>query len=344
MKTPATSQILIGLSLICCNALVSCAPTGGGGGDGLDNGMSDNNGNNNANDNGNDNNNGEDPDPGEIDGEVSGDFNATEGLTLGTAGIELTVPADAAPSSNSITLRPLSESDLVESGLPADGGFDQGVELLPGGTTFGAPVEISVMLAHAPAIETLNVLRFDESMGLWSGTDIVATVSEDGTNATFELNSFSSYSPWNPPLPPGDVSIADGEIIAGSGLYSGQPFSVFPGYVNTMASLTYSPFGNVFALSLINEDLENPMTGDLITLAGGLHSTEVRRLDQGVIVGLVTPVGGLSGPSIYEDGTSPVPKPVTGIMYLRKDATQWKVDVYAAYEGGIFFGQAVGDL
>lgn len=86
------------------------------------------------------------------------------------------------------------------------------------------------------------------------------------------------------------------------------------------------------------------MTGDLITLAGGLHATEVRRIDQGVIVGLVTPVGGLTGPSIYSDGMSPVPKPVTGIMYLRKDAAQWKVDVYCAYEGGIFFGQAVGDL
>lgn len=340
MKTRANSQILIVLSLLCCNALVSCAPTGGGGGGGNgapDDGMMDDGGDNGNNSDG-------DPDPGEMTGPVSGEFNATEGLILGTEGIALHMAAHAAPSNSSITLRPLSESDLVESGLPEDGGFDQGMELLPSGTTFAAPVEISVMLAHAPAIETLNVLRLDEALGMWSGTDIVATVSDDGTVATFELQSFSSYAPWNPPLPPGDVAIEDGEIIAGTGLYSGQPFSVFPGYVNTMASLTYSPFGNVFALSLLNVDLENPMTGDLITLAGGLHSTEVRRLDQGVIVGLVTALGGLSGPSIYEDGTSPVPKPVTGIMYLRKDATQWKVDVYAAYEGGIFFGQAVGDL
>ena len=277
-------------------------------------------------------------------GDVSGEFDAVDGLELASEGIELTVSPDAAPTSAMITLRPLSESELVAVGLPEDGGFDQGMELLPSGTSFAAPVEIRVMLAHAPAIETLNVLRFDETLGMWSGTDIVAAVSDDGTNATFELSGFSSYTPWNPPLPPGDVAIEDDEIIAGSGLYSGQPFSVFPGYVNTMASLTYSPFGNVFALSLINVDLENPMTGDLITLAGGLHATEVRRLDQGVIVGLVTAVGGLSGPSIYEDGTSPIPKPVTGIMYLRKDATQWKVDVYCAYQGGIFFGQAVGDL
>ena len=341
MKKNATFQVLMALILLLAVSVLSCAPPvgGDGGDDGSDNGMSDDNGNNNANDD-----NGEDPDTGEMEGEMSGDFSASEGLTLDTAGIELTIPADAAPSNNSITLRPLSDSDLVEAGLPEGGGFDQGMELLPSGTTFAVPVEISVMLAHAPAIETLNVLRFDETLGMWSGTDIVATVSEDGTNATFELSSFSSYSPWNPPLPPGDVAIEDGEIIAGSGLYSGQPFSVFPGYVNTMASLTYSPFGNVFALSLINEDLENPMTGDLITLAGGLQSTEVRRLDQGVMVGLVTAVGGLSGPSIYEDGTSPVPKPVTGIMYLRRDATQWKVDVYCAFEGGIFFGQAVGDL
>jgi len=288
--------------------------------------------------------NGGDPDDGDAMGEVSGDFDADGGLELASEGIALSVPPSAMPSNSAITLRPLSESDLVDTGLPEDGGFDQGIELLPSGTTFAAPVEIQVMLAHAPAIETLNVLRFDEEIGMWSGTDIVAAVSDDGASAMFELSGFSSYAPWNPPLPPGDVAIEDGEIIAGTGLYSGQPFSVFPGYVNTMASLTYSPFGDAFALSLINEDLENPMTGDLITLAGGLHATEVRRIDQGVIVGLVTPVGGLTGPSIYSDGMSPLPKPVTGIMYLRKDATQWKVDVYAAYEGGIFFGQAVGDL
>ncbi len=32
------------------------------------------------------------------------------------------------------------------------------------------------------------------------------------------------------------------------------------------------------------------------------------------------------------------------MMYLRKTDTQWIVDVYCHYEGGIIFGQAVGDL
>ena len=322
-------------------ALFSCTPplggTNGDGGPSDDGLLPDDNGNQPVGDG----DGGQDPS--DLDGAVSGAFSAEVGLTLRSSGIELVVPSGAAPSNGTITLRPLSEAELVDSGLPRDGGFDQGMDLLPQGTTFVAPVTVRVALAHSPAVETLNVLRFDEAAGMWSGTEVVAQVSEDGTQASFELSGFSSYAPWNPPLPPGDEPIEDGEIIAGSGLYNGQPFSVFPGYTNTSASLTYSSFGDAFALSLINVDLENPMTGDNITLTAGLHATEVRRLDQGVIVGLVTPLGGITGPSIYADGTSPVPKPVTGIMYLRKNATQWTVDVYCAYEGGIFFGQAAGD-
>jgi len=332
------SNVLRVSASACLVALLSCTPPiGGGGGDngGLQTGGGGATGTDPASGGG--------MDPGAIDGEVSGVFDPDHGLTLHAEGIELIVPAGAGPSSQTISMRPLSQADLLGTGLPAESGFDRGIEFLPSGTTFLDPVMVRVALTDAPAVETLIVLRYDDVSQTWGGTDVVADVSEDGTNATFELGGFSSYALWNPPLPTGDVAIEDGEIIAGSGLFNGQPFSVLPGYTGTSASLTYSSFGDAFALSLINVDLENPMTGDNITLTAGLHATEVRRLEQGVIVGLVTPLGGITGPSVYADGTSLVPKPVTGIMYLRKSATQWIVDVYCAYEGGIVFGQAVGD-
>jgi hypothetical protein len=276
-------------------------------------------------------------------GEVSGEFSAVNGLQLATAGFELEVPPDANPSNTTITMRLLTEAELEDLGLPSGNGFEQGVSLEPSGTTFDQPVEVTVDLTTPTVLETLAVLKYDEDTGTWGDSGATATVSDDGAQATFGLTGFSSYDPWNPPVPPGTVAIEDGEIIAGTGLFEGQPFNIFPNYTNTSASLTYSPFGDVFALALINVDLENPMTGDQITLTAGLHASEVRRLEEGVILGLVTPAGGLSGPSLYFDAAS-LAKPVAGVMFLRKTATQWIVDVYCHYEGGIIFGQAVGDL
>ena len=277
-------------------------------------------------------------------GEASGTFSSVHGLTLKTAGIELNVPANANPSNTTLSMRPLTEDELADTGLPPGNGFEQGIEFGPSGTTFDSPVTVEVDLAVPTVLETLAVLRFDEETASWGDSGVTAEVSDDGATATFELSRFSSYDPWNPPVPTGTVAIGDGEIIAGTGLFEGQPFNVFPNYTNTTASLTYSPFGNVFGLSLINLDLENPMTGDLITLAAGLHATEIRDLEGGAKLGLVTPAGGLSGPSLYTDGTSMFNKPVAGVMFLRKTATQWIVDVYCHYQGGLIFGQAVGDL
>ncbi|MDO8628938.1 MAG: hypothetical protein Q7R41_00450 [Phycisphaerales bacterium] len=273
----------------------------------------------------------------------SGTFDPTAGLRLEADGFTLDVPPAANPSNATITMRRITSDERIASGLPDGFGFDDAVSFEPSGTTFGAPVEITVALTTPTTLDTLDVLRFDESAGVWTGTDITATVSADGAAATFHLTGFSSYDPWNPPLPPGSLPIGEGEIVAGTGLFEGQPFNVFPNYTNTSASLTYSAFGDVFALALINVDLENPMTGDHITLSAGLHATEVRDMEGGAKLGLVTPAGGLSGPSLYADATG-FPKPVAGVMFLRKTATHWIVDVYCHYEGGIVFGQATGEL
>jgi len=281
---------------------------------------------------------------GEVEGFDSGGFDDQTGLMLDVGSVRLIVPTDAGPSQTTLSMRLLTEEERLAGGLPTDAGFEIGFELGPAGTTFQNPVQLIVQLATPTELDTLAVLRFDEASGTFGGSDIVAVVSEEGSTATAELNGFSRYDFWNPPLPQGNVPIEEGEIVAGPGTYQGQPFSVFPGYMNTSASLTYSPYGNVFGLSLINVDLENPMTGDLITLTAGLHSTEVRRLDAGAILGLVTPAGGLSGPSFYTDGTPVFNKPVVGVMFLRKSETQWIVDVYCHYEGGLIFGQATGDL
>lgn len=273
----------------------------------------------------------------------SGTFDPTVGLRLEADGFTLDVPPAANPSNATISLRRIAVDERIASGLPDGFGFDDAVSVEPSGTSFDAPVEVTVALTTPTTLDTLDVLSFDESSGVWTGTDITAAVSADGSTATFHLTGFSSYDPWNPPLPPGSVPIGAGEIVAGTGLFEGQPFSIFPNYTNTQAYLNYSDFGDVFGLSLINMDLENPVTGDHITLSAGLHATEVRDMEGGAKLGLVTPAGGLSGPSLYEDATG-FPKPVAGVMFLRKSATHWIVDVYCHYEGGIVFGQATGEL
>ncbi len=339
----------------------ACTVPSGGSGDGgandntsntnandnqTDNGNANTNGNQNGNDNtvDNGNQNGNQNANDNTAGTVSGEFSAVDGLRLETAGFELEVPANANPSSTMISMRVLSEAELNALGLPSGFGFDQGVEFQPSGTTFDQPIEVKLVLATPTVLDTLAVLRYDDAAGTWGDGGVTATVTDAGTRAAFELTGFSFYDAWNPPVPPGTVAIGDGEIIAGTGLFEGQPFNVFANYTNTSASLTYSDFGDVFGLALINLDLENPTTGDMITLTAGLHATEVRRLEAGVILGLVTPAGGLGGPSIYSDGTPSFSKPVAGVMFLRKSATQWIVDVYCHYEGGVIFGQAVGDL
>ena len=88
-------------------------------------------------------------------------------------------------------------------------------------------------------------------------------------------------------------------------------------------------------------DATNPATGDFFSLTAGLHASQISD-NQGAKVGLVTPAGDLGGPSIYNDGG--LNKPVSGVMYLRKTSTQWIVDVYCAFEGGLVFGQASGSL
>lgn len=276
--------------------------------------------------------------PGE---EVSGTWNDVDGLTLTSGGVTLFVPPGVTPSNTNITLRAISADDELPDGVAAGDGFDAGAIFGPAGTTFSGPVTVTVTLSSAAAIDTLPVLLRDEVGGTWGWAGVDASVADDGVTATFEVTHFSSYRPWNPPPPPGDLPIEDGEIIAGTGFFSGQPFSTFPNPRAATASLAYTPFGDMFGLSLIQVDVLNPTTGDFITLAAGLHASQVFELET-ARVGLVTPVGAPSGPSLYEDGGPP--KGVSGIMYLRKSATQWMVDVYCAYEGGIIFGQASGDL
>lgn len=272
---------------------------------------------------------------------AEGTWTAAAGLQLDKDGASLSVGADAAPSSTTLTLRRLTDADLAGEGLPAGQGFEPGVELGPSGTTFAQPVRVTVPVTHAAA-GTLPVLMFDEASHRWGGAGIDAAVSADQTTASFEISHFSKYRVWDPPVPPqGTVAIGEGEIISGTGFFEGQPFNTLPNPHAASASLAYSPFGDVFGLSLIQVDATNPSTGDFIALSAGLHAAEIRD-DEGVKIALVSPVGGLSGPSIYNDGGPN--KPVAGIMFLRKSATQWLVDVYCAFEGGIIFGLASGDL
>lgn len=274
-------------------------------------------------------------------GEVGGDWTADAGLLLRAGGAELNVPQDANPSNPHLTLRPVTDAELRAGALPADQGFEAGVALGPDGATFEQPVRVSVPLKHAAVLDTLPVLVFDQDKGTWGGADLSATVSSDGLTATFEVTHFSSYSCWNPPPPAGTEPIGEGEIIAGTGSFEGSPFNTLPNPHAADASLNYSPFGNVFALSIVQVDATNPVTGDFVTLTAGLHASEIRDVS-GAKVGLVTPAGGLGGPSIFNDGGPN--KPVAGIMYLRKTATQWIVDVYCTYsDGGLIFGQAAGD-
>jgi hypothetical protein len=265
---------------------------------------------------------------------AQGTWTSSAGLDLQKDGVSLSVGTDAAPSNTQLTLRKLE-------GLPAGQGFEAGVELGPTGTTFAQPVRITVPIANAAA-QTLPVLIFDETTDRWGGAGIDATVSTDQTTASFDVTHFSRYRVWDPPVPPqGTVPIGEGEIISGTGFFEGQPFNTFPNPRAASASLAYSPFGDVFGLSLIQVDVTNPTTGDFITLSAGLHATEIRD-HEGVKIAIVSPLGGLSGPSIYNDGGQN--KPVAGLMFLRKSATQWLVDVYCAFEGGIIFGLASGDL
>lgn len=280
-------------------------------------------------------------DEGASDGELSGTWDAAAGLQLIGDGVSLMVAADATPTNAIITARRLSASELQDGGPPAGTGFDQGIAFGPSGTTFAKPVQVRLKLAMTTNLSSLPVLLLDEATGVWGDAGVTATVEEGGQAAIFEITHFSSYGVWNPPLPQGTVLIEPGEIIAGSGLFHGQPFTLTSSNDTATASLTYSPFGDVFALSVVQFDLTNPTTGDLPGLSAGLHSSIVQDIG-GVIVGLVTPGGGLSGPSLFNDGRQN--NPVSGIMYLRKQEGQWVVDAYCAYLGGIVFGQARGDL
>jgi hypothetical protein len=262
-------------------------------------------------------------------------------LALSGDGVSLTVSADATPTNSTLTARLLSADELSVGGPPAGSGFDQGVEFGPSGTTFAKPVQVRLRLVAATNVTSLPVLQFDETAGVWADAGVTASVEGGGQTAVFEVTHFSRYGVWNPPLPQGTALIAEGEIVAGSGLFHGQPFTLTSSNDTATASLTYSPFGNVFALSVIQFDLTNPTTGDLPGLSAGLHSSVVTNIG-GVIVGLVTPGGGLSGPSLFNDSRQN--HPVSGIMYLRKQDGEWVVDAYCAYTGGIVFGQARGGL
>lgn len=272
----------------------------------------------------------------------SGDWNDQDGLSLVDGNVTLDVPPTAAPTNKTLTVRALAADELLPDSVPPGSGFDAGGEFGPDGTVFDGPVEVTVTLESPAAMDTLPVLLQDEATGDWGWAGVDAKVASDGITATFEVTHFSRYRVWNPPLPRGDVPIGEGEIIAGPGNFQGQPFNTLPNPMGTNASLAYSPFGDVFGLSVMQFDVTNPATGDNISVAVGLHASRVGDVE-GARVGLVTPAGALSGPSVFVDGLSP-PKGISGIMFLRKDATHWKVDVYCAYEGGIVFGQATGEL
>lgn len=316
MRKLSVGLVLLAIAFAACTQPAGTGNSGGNGGNG--------NGGGNA-------------------GAVSGTFNAATGLQLQTTGIQLTVPVNANPSNTTITVTPLSETELANSGLPSGNGFELGVRLEPSGTTFDVAVQVTVELSTATELAELAVLTFDEALQAWVDSGIRATVIDNGSKAQFEVTHFTDYDVWNPPVPRGTVAIGADEIVAGTGFFEGQPFNTFPSPQAATASLTYSPFGNLFALALIQVDATNPVTGDHITLSAGLHASENRMMEGGAVLGLITPAGDLGGPSLYEDATG-FPKPVAGVMFLRKSATQWIVDVYAHYEGGLIFGQASGDL
>lgn len=276
-------------------------------------------------------------------GSVQGAFDPATGLHMETAGITLDVPPAGTPSNSTISMRRLAASDLADLGLAAGNGFDDGIEFGPSGTTFAAPAEVDVLLTNPTTLDHLAVLAFDDAAQAWGDSGVEANVTENGTHAHFTLNHFSDYGVWNPPVPSGTVAITGGEIIAGTGVFEGQPFNTLPSPSGASASLTYSDFGDIFALAVIQLDATNPATGDQVTLAAGLHASQVMRMSGGVVMGVVTPDGDLSGPSLYDDGQG-LPKPVSGVMFLRKSDTKWIVDVFAQFEGGLVFGQATGDL
>lgn len=273
---------------------------------------------------------------------ASGAWDNVDGLILRKNAITLHVPADVVPSNSRLTLEPIDADAMLPDGVSAGNGFDAGAIFGPSGTTFSAPVRVTVTLKVATPLDSLPVLLYDESTGKWGWAGMNATVESDGITASFEVTHFSRYRVWNPPPPVGDLPIEDGDIIAGTGSFEGQPFNTFPNPHAADASLVYSPFGNAFGLSLVQIDVTNPTTGDFFILSAGLHATMVGDLDKAKVA-IVTPAGGFSGPSAFIEGTG-APKPISGIMYLRKNATHWMVDVYCAYEGGIVFGQATGEL
>ncbi|MBK8270231.1 MAG: fibronectin type III domain-containing protein [Planctomycetes bacterium] len=268
-------------------------------------------------------------------------WNDRDGLTLSNDVMTLFVPPDVLPSNLTLTMAPINADDSLPDGVPAGAGFDVGAIFGPSGTTFSGPVLVTAKLSAATPLDTLPVLLLDDATGRWGWAGTNATMDEDGITASFELTHFSGYRFWNPPPPTGDLPIGDDEIIAGTGFFEGQPFNSFPSPESADASLAYSPFGDAFGLSIVQTDLTNPATGDFFTLIAGLHASRVGNLEKAK-VGIVTPAGGLSGVSAFVDGVSPA-KGISGIMYLRKSATHWMVDVYCAYEGGIVFGQATGE-
>ncbi len=269
-------------------------------------------------------------------GTASGTWNATDGLVLSSNSATLTVGADDQPSTNDLTMEVLTEDDLVAAGLTADSGFEVGVTLGPDGTTFDQAVDVTVQLSEATPLNTLQVLTQDETSGEWVDAGLLATVSEDGTSATFQLTSFSTYVPWDPPLPTDAYPIGGAGIVAGTGGFSGMPFDPLPG--TTTSSLTYSPYGDVFGLSLINAGAQ---TGAAVTSSAGLHATSVSESGN-VAIGYVTPGGGLSGPSLFNDGN--FNHAVGGVMFLAVDEQgNWSVSVYCAYDEGVIIGVASGE-
>jgi len=344
MNPPKKSVLIVMTTFV---LILSCTVTPSGQGNGSNSGNSGNNGGNNGG-SGGDNSGGGSGGPGNggsggTTNGVSGGFDPATGLHLETDGISLDISSAATPSNTSITMRRLGATDLVNLGLAADNGFEDGIEFGPTGTTFAAPVDVDVLLTNPSPLDQLAVLTYDESAHTWGDSGVEAEVTENGTHAHFTLNHFSDYDIWNPPPPTGSVAIGDGEVIAGTGNFDGQPFNTLPSPSGTSASLTYSDFGDVFALAMIQLDATNPATGDQITLAAGLHSSQVTRLNEGVIVGVVAPDGDFTGPSFFDDGQG-LPKPISGVMFLHKTDTQWMVDVYAEFQGGLVFGQATGDL
>ncbi len=270
------------------------------------------------------------------DGTVSGTWSASGGLRLTDGVSSIDVPADANPSNATLTLRTLSQSDIPDDEF-FQVAFQDGVELGPSGTTFSTPVTVRVELDTPTLYSKLPVIHYDEEAGAWEDAGIMAEVAEGGTLVSFQVDHFSSYGFLNPPPPPTGDTIGDGEIIAGTGGFSGFPFDPLPGV--TDAYLTYSPFGDAFGLSLINVGVQS---GASVASTAGLNATVVENRG-GFVVGYVTFAGGLGGLSIFNDGTG-LNKPVTGIMFLRKTGGQWIVQVYAVYEGGVIFGEASGSL